>query len=256
MATRKWRLAFCLLAVVGLLWVGAPVSAQVYWVEAPGFAPPCSGSNPEFGDLDGDGDFDMAYGCALQAYENVGTPQIPEWVPNSDLVDGVVYVSSMTLCFADLDGDGDLDLSAGQLYGNLIYYENLGSPSGPVWERHDEVFEGVHIYGDYFHPELADLDADGDLDLMVYRYNHPIHVVSYRNVGTGSTPLWEEDPSLSAGIDTPHSGRAGAHAGDIDDDGDLDLVVAATSADWIMAFENVAPRRVLCGSRTRICSSV
>ena len=34
-------------------------TAQIYWTEAPEFAPPNTGGTPEFGDLDGDGDYDL-----------------------------------------------------------------------------------------------------------------------------------------------------------------------------------------------------
>jgi hypothetical protein len=35
--------------------------------------------------------------------------------------------------FADLDGDGDLDLAYGGLNGRLAYYTNTGSQSAPVF---------------------------------------------------------------------------------------------------------------------------
>ena len=72
--------------------------AQIYWTEAPEFAPPNTGCTPEFGDLDGDGDHDPTYAMALHSYRNIGTASMPSWQQDNRLVAGVDSENSMTTC--------------------------------------------------------------------------------------------------------------------------------------------------------------
>ena len=224
MKVRRW---LCGVLPVLLFLLGALTTqcatAQIYWIEAPEFAPPWTGYNPEFGDLDGDGDFDLIYAVVTQSYRNVGSPSLPSWQQDNSLVEGVEYVNSMTTCLADLDADGDLDLSVGTLYiGSypLFYYENVGSATQPVWQRDDSMYESLSA-GSWTCPELADLDDDGDLDLVLAVY---WGLRAYRNTGTPQVPLWLRDDSMVAGISLPYA-RSDPNLGDLDGDGDLDLVL-------------------------------
>ena len=225
------------LLVVAVLSATQPSAAQVYWTEAPEFSPPPTGSNPETGDLDGDGDFDLIYGVVLQSYRNIGSPSSPSWQQDDSLVEGVNYEISMTTCLADLDADGDLDLSVGSLYVYsypLFYYENIGSAAQPVWQREDSMYEPLPG-GSWTCPELADLDDDGDLDLVL-----AVHwgLRAYRNIGTPTAPFWEQDGGLLDGVALPYP-RSSPNFGDLDGDGDLDLVVGGRSYDGpIICYEN------------------
>lgn len=212
-------------------------TAQIYWTEAPEFSPPPTGSNPETGDLDGDGDFDLIYGVVLQSYRNIGSPSSPSWQQDDSLVEGVNYEISMTTCLADLDADGDLDLSVGMLYGEaypLFYYENIGSAAQPVWQRDDSIYQSLPG-GSWTCPEVADLDDDGDLDLVLAV---GWDLRGYLNTGTSQVPLWLRDDSLVEGISLPYP-RSSPNFGDLDGDGDLDLVVGGRSYDGpIICYEN------------------
>lgn len=212
-------------------------TAQIYWTEAPEFAPPWTGYNPEFGDLDGDGDYDLIYAVVTRSYRNVGSPTLPSWLRDDSLVEGVDYVNCMTTCLADLDADGDLDLSVGMLYGEaypLVYYENVGSATQPVWQEQNSMYETLSG-GSWTCPELADLDDDGDLDLLLaveWSFR------GYRNTGTAEAPTWTRDDSLVEGVSLPYP-RSDPSLGDLDDDGDLDLVIGGRDyGSPIMCFEN------------------
>ena len=223
-----------LLFLLGVL-TAQPAPAQIYWIEAPEFAPPNTGCTPEFGDLDGDGDCDLIYAMVLQSYRNVGSPSVPSWHQDNSLVEGVEYVNSMTTCLADLDADGDLDLSVGELNGwPLLYYQNVGSAEQPIWQRDDSMYEGLYP-GSWTCPELADLDDDGDLDLVLAVY---WGLRAYRNTGTPNVPSWTREDSLLDGISLTY-GEADPNLGDLDCDGDLDVVLGSTwGGSPIMCFEN------------------
>jgi hypothetical protein len=211
-------------------------TAQIYWTEAPEFAPPNTGGTPEFGDLDGDGDYDLIYAIILHSYRNVGSPFLPSWQQDDSLVEGVEYVNSMTTCLADLDADGDLDLSVGELNGwPLLYYQNIGSATQPVWQHDDSIYDGLYP-ASWTCPELADLDDDGDLDLVLAVYQG---LRTYRNTGTPEVPSWIRDDSLVDGVSLPH-GYVDPNLGDLDGDGDLDLVLGSRYGDSpIVCFENI-----------------
>lgn len=227
-----------LLFLLGVL-ATQPATAQIYWIEAPEYAPPQTGYNPEFGDLDGDGDFDLIYAVVTQAYRNAGSSAIPSWLSDDSLVGGVDYENSMTVCFADLDADGDLDLSVGMFYGSaypLFFYRNIGSATQPVWQRDDSMYNSLPP-GAYTCPELADLDDDGDLDLILPGIGN-FSLRGYRNVGTSEAAMWSEDNSLVQGVNTP-SLISDPNCSDLDGDGDLDLVLGGREADGpIKCFEN------------------
>jgi hypothetical protein len=235
----RW-LCEVLLVLLGLTSVVLPQSAiaQIYWIEAPEFAPPNTGGVPEFGDLDADGDYDLIYAIVLHSYRNVGSPTLPSWLRDDSLVEGVDYVNSMTTCLADLDADGDLDLSVGMLYGEaypLFYYENVGSATQPVWQQQNSMYESLSP-GSWTCPELADLDDDGDLDLVLAVY---WGLRAYRNTGTPQVPSWTRDDSFVDGVSLAHA-CSDPNLADLDDDGDLDIVLGSTYGDSpIVCFENI-----------------
>ncbi|NJL26664.1 MAG: hypothetical protein HC897_01720, partial [Thermoanaerobaculia bacterium] len=74
-----------------------------------------------------------------------------------------------TPAFADLDGDGDLDVVVGQSAGMLNYLVNTGSSSVPVYVEVTGTRNpfGAFDVGLSSAPALADLDGDGDVDAVV-----------------------------------------------------------------------------------------
>ncbi|MDT7857622.1 FG-GAP-like repeat-containing protein [Rubrivirga sp. S365] len=141
--------------------------------------------------------------------------------------------------FGDADGDGDADLVVGVQRGlcfqgqtavaNLFYFENTGSPDRPALELRTDRLLGAVDVGTRSAPALADLDGDGDLDLVVGNEADPddpsrARLARFENVGTDAAPAFElaDDDWLALTYDY---GAYGPTFGDLDADGDLDLLV-------------------------------
>src|SRR5690606_27537355 len=98
------------------------------------------------------------------------------------------------------------------------FYRNTGSAGAPAFELVSDVYEAMDA-GRRSHPSLADLDGDGDLDLVLGSEAGTAQV--FRNDGTPAEPRWVR-VEAGLGIDLPPY-RAPVFA-DIDGDGRLDLV--------------------------------
>lgn len=190
---------------------------------------------PTLADIDGDGDLDLFVGAAdgkISWYRNGGTVESPIWVSAGFLADATgtaIQVSGSSVpAFADIDGDGDLDLFIGESSGKVIYYQNTGSKTAPTWTLAGPVTDaGGGNAGVYYNaaPTFADLDGDGDLDLFIGDYYGT--VVHYRNDGTGGSPKWTNMGALKdAGGSTINVGYGNRPAfADLDGDGNLDLLI-------------------------------
>jgi hypothetical protein len=94
---------------------------------------------PTFADLDGDGDLDAVAGESdgtLHYFKNTGSATAPAFTEQTGAAnpfDGVDVVAFSVPSFADLDGDGDLDVLVGEQYGTLSYFENTGSATTPAF---------------------------------------------------------------------------------------------------------------------------
>jgi hypothetical protein len=69
----------------------------------------------------------------------------------------------------DWDGDGDLDLFNGSLYG-LWYYENTGTRTSPKFKAHGQIKAGGEVLRTFNHAgsfDVADWNGDGRLDLIM-----------------------------------------------------------------------------------------
>lgn len=187
---------------------------------------------PAFGDLDGDGDLDMLLGTwqdRLAYFRNDaaapsggagGLAALAGLVLADSAIVTLTRGRNATPALADLDGDGDLDLLIGEASGTLNYYRNDGGPRGPVFELVSDEFHDIDP-GRRSVPAVLDVDGDGDLDLVVGAESGRLHV--HANVGSRSAPAFEEGGLL--GPATP--GFAAPAFGDLDGDGDLDLVAGA-----------------------------
>ncbi|MEM4368259.1 MAG: FG-GAP-like repeat-containing protein, partial [Candidatus Anstonellales archaeon] len=123
---------------------------------------------------------------------------------------------------ADLDNDGDYDLLIGVDNGTTYGFVNTGTPSSPIWTRASSW--DVSDVGYNATPALADLDNDGDYDLLIGAANGITY--AYRNTGNINNPTWTPYPSWNA----PDIGLEASPAlADLDNDGDYDLLIGAAN---------------------------
>ena len=194
-------------------------------------------------DLDADGDPDIVMGSQEGSFhyiENTGTSTTPEFVQRSgsaNPLDGFAAGNISRPVLADLDNDGDYDLVAGDALGDIAYFENTGTATAPGFTQQTGAanpLDGVDV-GAYSVPELADLDGDSDLDLIIGARNS-LHY--FENTGTETNPGFTQRTGAANPFDGIQAGSDnGPELTDLDGDGDLDLVLWKHYGD-IDYFEN------------------
>ncbi len=161
-----------------------------------------------WGDVDDDGDLDLAVGNGSNQYEknqlylNDGT----SLHTTADWTSDEAY-STYSVAWGDADGDGDLDLAAGNGYpGSHVYLNQDGAlQTAAAWSS-DVNDKGRSV-------AWGDVDGDGDLDLAVASDQQPNRL--YLNAGGGFNT---SETSYANGAFSN-----GVALGDVDGDGDLDL---------------------------------
>lgn len=151
----------------------------------------------EFADVDGDGDLDLVSGSRVSLNDGSGVFTNT----GQDLGGG-------TATAGDLDGDGDLDIMTGVAYApNRLFFNN---GSGQFTDS-GQSLGGGSTDGNSF----GDFDNDGDLDAFERLNGSPNKV--WINNGSG---VFSDSAQLLGG-DRP---TKDANVGDLDGDGDLDVI--------------------------------
>ena len=134
-----------------------------------------SGGAPQitFGDLDGDGDFDILGSNVLGNFvyfENIGTASTPNYAAPTYNSFGLVNMDWWGAPeLVDFDNDGDLDVLSGRNDGTIIYFENTGTADTPVFAAPETNALGGVDTSLYSTVDANDVDNDGDLDFVLGR---------------------------------------------------------------------------------------
>jgi len=168
------------------------------------------GSSLTLADVDGDGDRDVLVGhnAGISVLTNDGAGSFA--VPTT-----LTYLgdASLGIRTGDVDGDGKLDVVT---VGKRLRLFRGGAPS---------VAETFEVEGDAVAAELADLDGDGRADLAALSTRGRVTVWLATSAGGFAPPVVLDGPPT-----TPNR-RLGLALADVDRDGALDIVVAASTLD-------------------------
>ncbi len=172
----------------------------------------------KFADIDGDGDLDMV----TAGYDIVsGKATIRKNNGDGTFGAAVQYYTedskSSALQLADIDGDGDLDMvTAGYDFGSgkaTIRKNNGDGTFGTAVQYSTEGSKSLAL-------QLADIDGDGDLDMVTTGHDPGSGIVTIRkNNGDGT---FGATVQYSAEGEKSHA----LQLSDIDGDGDLDMVTS------------------------------
>jgi len=179
------------------------------------------------GDVDGDGDLDLLAATrdntvSVRLNDGHGSFSAPATNPNP-----AVGSTPESVVLGDVDGDGDLDLlTANENSGDLVSVtgtvsvrlnDGHGSFSAPATNPEPAVGP---------HPQsvvLGDVDGDKDLDLLTANENNTVSVRLNDGHGSFSAPATNPDPAVNS---SGHNSPTSVTVGDVDGDGDLDLLTA------------------------------
>ena len=134
--------------------------------------------------------------------------------------------------FADIDGDGDLDLfdlDIGYTNITVTFKENTGTASAAVFGPSQSNPFGITSDSVTFKSVFTDLDNDGDLDMMRSSYygNH----FYYENTGTKIAPVFASPVLNPFGLTQQNELIVGQFV-DLDSDGDADYMVGEYYGDF------------------------
>ncbi|MEA3312176.1 MAG: T9SS type A sorting domain-containing protein [candidate division WOR-3 bacterium] len=159
------------------------------------------GTNQEiiFTDLDADGDEDMVryYDKYLQAFENVTDAEGNRlWQEDPFLIQGINPQRGITsLGTGNLDGAGSEEIVVRTTDSHrdpyLLAYVNIDT----AWVPDSAFFDDLDKDNIPWYPDFADIDDDGDLDMVggwLYDYENLV-LALWWNTGTPQNPAWEFD---------------------------------------------------------------
>lgn len=178
------------------------------------------GAYPAFFDVDNDGLKDILignygyfdknnpniYSSQLAYYRNTGDAAHPSFQLMDNDFAGIAALSVKGVCptFADLDGDGDMDMLSGRDDGTLLFFRNTApAGSAPNFVFISPNYGAIDV-GNFSTPQLVDADKDGLVDLLIGERDGNIDY--YRNTGTSTAPVFTFQTNDFGGVSVNQPG--------------------------------------------------
>ncbi len=180
-------------------------------------------------DLDDNGTLEILAGVERQFYAfNHDGSTLPGWPKNL-----APFYPNSKASVADINADGEPEIIvAAEFIAAINQEENLGQLY--AWNKNGELLSGWPIktpagfvFAGFCNPALADIDHDGFMEIAVATFS------DRRSPSGGFAALYRHDgimmpgwPIFTAGLDSLNDLNAAPAIGDIDGDGELELIFA------------------------------
>ena len=170
-----------------------------------------------------------------------------DWT-NITLAEGADASAAEDAAIADVNGDGFLDIMVAAELSHLIYFQNPGQDiRNRTWER--LILPMTQGRGSYIRVFLADLDGDGRPEAVAPNKGAQRPTIAdYRRSTPASIYKVTGDPLNGSNWQEIELGRfsnpRNSEPIDIDQDGDLDIIVGSNGENRIILFENIEPNHL------------
>ncbi len=218
-------------------------------------------------DLNNDSLYDLILGdvdyFTLNALINGGTPDSAHMISQDTMFPSynqhVDIITFPVINYIDIDNDGVKELVTAPFEGayykpensNCVWmYDNSGTNNLPNFSLNTRSFiQGEMIdVGDAAHPVLVDVNGDGLEDMIVANYGYVdssyldtnwyilhtfkiSHLSYFKNIGSPGHPTYELVDTNWANLDTLERISLSPTFGDLDNDGDMDMILGCDQGD-------------------------